>query len=96
MGDGTWIRCETGGACVNLTIQKLRRQSIADCFPHSWQEVVAVSSRFLSVETSFDFVTGSKWATPVPQRRVRRCRVPNISSLHDVQEISQEQQAPGQ
>jgi hypothetical protein len=39
---------------------------------------------------------GSKWATPLPQRRVRRSRVPNNPSLRDVFEISQEHQRSGQ
>jgi len=46
-------------------------------------KVVAASSRFLPVEISFDFVAGSKWATPVPQRRVRDAAF-GLASLHDV------------
>jgi hypothetical protein len=44
--------------------------------------VVVASSRSFSVEISFDFVTGSKWANHEPQRRVRNTA--GLASLHDV------------
>jgi hypothetical protein len=61
-----------------------RRQSCYRLLPSFLvDEVVAASSRFLSVEISFDFVTGSKWANPVPQRwSVMTFFEP--TSLHDV------------
>src|SRR5262245_45946653 len=76
-------------------IQKLRRQSIADCFPYSWYDAVVVSILFLSVSLGIDFY-GFKVIYPLPQLLVRRSRVPNNLSLPDVLEISQEHQGSGQ
>jgi hypothetical protein len=66
----------TGGACVNRMIQKRRRQSFADCFPHSWQEVAVVDLILIRRDqrrfrAGFDVATHASTMNPA-------CRVPGI------------------